>query len=69
ATNAYQVIPASVLHFGSDVAEIRPEQGERKWATIYDLKDFGVSKPKILTSILTLPCEFTLTQSMIFINP
>ena len=36
---------------------------------MYDLRDFGLSKPKILTSILTLPCEFTFTQSMIFINP
>ena len=69
AVDAYQIIPASTLHFGSDIAEIRPEQGERKYASLYDLKDFGISKPKILTGILTLPCEFTLTQSMIFINP
>ena len=69
ATNAYQVIPAATLHFGSDICEIRPEHGQSKFATLYDLKDFGISKPKILTSILTLPCEFTLTQSMIFINP
>lgn len=67
--DAYQVIPAANLHFGSDICEIRPEQGKRKFAQMYDLKDFGISKPKIFTSILTLPCEFTLTQSMIFINP
>lgn len=69
AVDAYQIMPAATLHFGSDIAEIRPEQSERKYATLYDLKDFGISKPKILTGILTLPCEFTLTQSMIFINP
>ena len=69
ATDAYQIIPAATLHFGSDICEIRPEQGARKYAQMYDLKDFGISKPKILTEILTLPFEFTLTQSMLFINP
>lgn len=69
ATDAYQVIPAATLHFGSDICEIRPEQGERKYAQMYDLKDFGISKPKVFTEILTLPFEFTLTQSLIFINP
>lgn len=69
ATDAYQIIPAATLHFGSDICEIRPEQGERKYAQMYDLKDFGISKPKIFTEILTLPFEFTLTQSMLFINP
>ncbi len=67
--SAYKTIPAASLHFGTDLCEIRPEAGGRKYAMLYDLRDFGISKPKILTSILTLPCEFTLTQSMIFISP
>ena len=67
--SAYKTIPAANLHFGTDICEIRPESGGKKYALLYDLRDFGLSKPKILTSILTLPCEFTFTQSMIFINP
>lgn len=35
----------------------------------FDLKDFGLSKPKILTLVLTLACEFNLTQSFVYINP
>lgn len=67
--DAYQTIPAATLHFGTDICEIRPERGGKKYAMMYDLKDFGLSKPKIFLSILTLPCEFTLTQSLVFINP
>ena len=67
--SAYKTIPAANLHFGTDICEIRPESGGRKYAVMYDLRDFGLSKPKILTNILTLPCEFTLTQSLIFISP
>lgn len=67
--SAYKTIPAANLHFGTDICEIRPESGGKKYALLYDLRDFGLSKPKILTSILPLPCEFTFTQSMIFINP
>ena len=67
--SAYKTIPAANLHFGTDICEIRPESGGKKYALLYDLRDFGLSKPKILTSILTLPCEFTFMQSMIFINP
>lgn len=65
---AYKTIPASNLHFGTDICEIRPESGGKKYAINYDLRDFGLSKPKILTHILTLPCEFILTQSLIFIG-
>ncbi|MFP5074662.1 conjugal transfer protein [Neisseria sp. WLZKY-1] len=67
--DAYQTIAAANLHFGTDICEIRPERGGKKYAMFYDLKDYGVSKPKIFLDILTLPCEFTLTQSMVFINP
>ncbi|HEZ3575133.1 TPA: conjugal transfer protein [Neisseria meningitidis] len=66
--DTYQTLGSATLHFGSDIGEIRPMHGQRKFATCYDLKDFGISKPKILTDILTLPCEFTLTQSLIYIN-
>lgn len=64
---AQQVLGDADLHFGSDICEIRT-QHQVKYATLYDLKDFGVSKPLILTSILDLPFEFTLTQSLIFIG-
>ncbi|WP_051940666.1 conjugal transfer protein [Stenoxybacter acetivorans] len=67
-TAAYQVIGNADLHFGSDVFEIRPDHAPRKFAQAFDLKDFGISKPKILAPVLTLPFEFTLTQSLIFIN-
>ena len=67
--DAYQTIAGSNLHFGSDLCEIRAQNGTRKFAQMFDLKDFGLSKPKILTSILRLPCEFTFTQSLVFINP
>lgn len=66
---AYQTLGGANLHFGSDVCEIRAQDGTRKYAQMFDLKDFGISKPKILTDILRLPCEFTLTQSLLFINP
>ena len=69
AVDAYQTIAGSNLHFGSDLCEIRAQNGTRKFAQMFDLKDFGLSKPKILTSILRLPCEFTFTQSLVFINP
>lgn len=67
--DAYQTISGADLHFGSDLCEIRSESGKKSYAVMYDLKDFGISKPKILTSILTLPCAFTLTQSLTYIAP
>ncbi|MDF7675957.1 conjugal transfer protein [Neisseriaceae bacterium ESL0693] len=67
-TDAFQTISDASIHFGTDVCEIRPGTSKRKYAIMYDLKDFGLSQPKILTSILTLPFEFTLTQSLIYIN-
>ena len=67
--DAYQTIAGADLHFGTDVCEIRPQAGKRKFAQMWDLKDYGISKPKILINILTLPFEFTFTQSLIFVNP
>ena len=67
--DAYQMLGGANLHFGSDICEIRSQDGSRKYAQMFDLKDFGVSKPKVLTDILHLPCEFTLTQSLYFVNP
>ncbi len=69
ATDAFQTIPGADLHFGTDICEIRPQVGARKFAQMYDLKDFGISKPKILNGVLTLPFEFTLVQSLIYVNP
>lgn len=62
---AYKVIPTADLHFGTDILEIRSAE-HRKFATCYDLKDFGRSKIMTLLPILSLPCEFTLTQSFIY---
>lgn len=64
-TAAYIAIPSADLYFGSDILEIRHPQG-RKFATLWDLKDFGTSKVKVFANILTLPCEYTLTQSFVF---
>lgn len=69
ATDAFQTIQSSDLHFGTDVCEIRMQNGQRKFAQMFDLKDFGISKPKILSDILTLPFEFNYVQSLIYINP
>ena len=62
---AYTVIAAADLHFGTDVLEIR-NAAERKFAVCYDLKEFGLSKVKVLVNTLSLPCEFTLTQSFVY---
>ena len=67
--DAYQMIGGANLHFGTDVSEVRSQDGSIKFAQMFDLKDFGLSKPKIFSDVLTLPCEFTLTQSLIFVNP
>ncbi|GAA5091662.1 VirB4 family type IV secretion/conjugal transfer ATPase [Paenalcaligenes hermetiae] len=55
------------LHFGSDMLEIRAPN-VTKYATAFDLKDFGISRPKVLVGILELPFEFTLTQSFVYIQ-
>lgn len=62
---AYTTIPSADLFFGSDILEIRNHQA-RKFATCWDLKDFGTSKIKILVNILSIPCEYTLTQSFVY---
>lgn len=67
--DACQTIPGADIHFGTDVFEIRPQCGKPKFAQAFDLKDYGLSKPKILNDILTLPFEFNLIQSLIYINP
>lgn len=67
--DACQIIPDSSLHFGTDVFSIRPPCGKTKYAQAYDLKDYGLSKPKILNAILTLPFEFNFVQSLIYVNP
>lgn len=66
--DAYQTIGSSVLHFGEQVSEIRNNQGKQKFVALFDLADFGLSKTKVLTPILTLPCEFVFTQSFVFVN-
>lgn len=61
------VLGNSDLHFGTDVAELR-SQTDTSFVICYDLRDYGISKPKILVDILNLPFEFTLTQSFVYIN-
>lgn len=62
-----KVLGQADLHFGADMIEIRAPN-VTKYATAFDLKDFGVSRPKVLTGILELPFEFTLTQSFVYIQ-
>ncbi len=65
--DACEVIGEADLHFGTDVGEIRTAT-ETKYVTCWDLKDFGVSKVKVLAGILDLPCEFNFTQSFVYIE-
>ena len=67
SVNIAETLGHADLHFGADMIEVRAPSAT-KYATAYDLKDFGVSKPKILTGILDLPFEFTLTQSFVYIQ-
>ncbi|WP_083854938.1 transporter [Burkholderia sp. KJ006] len=62
AAPAYEAIPDSWLHFGYDLLVIRSDTGE-KYATCFDLKDFPESGWGQLNPLLTLPAEFTITQS------
>lgn len=62
-----QSIGNADLHFGTDVCEIRTPNNTI-FATCFDLRDFGISRPKALVDILDLPFEFTLTQSFVFID-
>ncbi|MBK1781610.1 conjugal transfer protein [Advenella sp. WQ 585] len=65
--DACEVLGDSDLHFGTDVVEIRTPNNTM-YATCWDLKDFGVSKVKVLTGVLDLPCEFNFTQSFSYIE-
>jgi len=66
AEPGYEVIPSSWLHFGYDVLEIRGSDvaESRRFAACYDLRGFPemVSWGQ-LNPLLSLPVEFTLTQS------
>ena len=68
ADDAYLSLGQSDLHFGSRLVEIRHNSGKLKFAALFDLADFGLSKAKILTPVLQLPCEFCLTQSFVFVS-
>ncbi len=58
----YQTIPGSWLHWGYDTLEI-DAPGERKYAVCYDLNVFPRCKAGQLDPMLTLPAEFTITQT------
>lgn len=65
--DAYTTLGAANLHFGTELLEIRNNSGT-KYATMYDLKDFGTTKMKILNAILSLNFEFTFVQSFTYIS-
>ncbi|WP_244963445.1 conjugal transfer protein [Neisseria wadsworthii] len=67
ASAAYTVVPSASVHFGSDIMEIRNAES-RKFATCYDLKEFGISKIMVLVNTLSIPCEYTLTQIFVYTN-
>ncbi|MBN3786106.1 transporter [Burkholderia sp. Ac-20353] len=56
------LIPTSHLHFHYDTVEIRTDRSTR-FATCYDLKDFPQAGWGQTNPLLTLPVEFTFTQS------
>lgn len=56
----------STLHFGHDLAEIRPASGGKKYATYFDLREFpDESKRGMWNFLLSEPVEFVLTQSFL----
>ena len=67
AVHAYKTLGNADLHFGSDITEIR-NQRSTKYCSAFDLKDYGVSRVCALVDVLDLPCEFTLTQSFVYLN-
>jgi putative conjugal transfer protein len=66
--DAYRTIPSTDLHFGAELLEMRCADKTR-YATLYDLKEFGQTKAKIMVNTLSLPCEFIFTQSFTYIRP
>ncbi|EDT05877.1 component of type IV transporter system [Burkholderia ambifaria IOP40-10] len=56
------LIPTSHLHFHYDTVEIRTDRSTR-FASCYDLKDFPAAGWGQTNPLLTLPVEFTFTQS------
>jgi type IV secretion system protein VirB4 len=63
----HQAIPNAWLHFGYDVLEVRSDNAT-KYAVCYDLKDLPKSGWGQINPLLTLPVEFTLTQSFGFLG-
>ena len=63
----HEVIPTAWTHFGYDVMELRTDSST-KFATCYDLKDFPQCGWGQFNPLLTMPMEFTLTQSFVFMG-
>ncbi|MEA3115192.1 MAG: type secretion system protein VirB4, partial [Caballeronia sp.] len=63
----YQAIPNAWMHFGYDVLEVRSDNNT-KYAVCYDLKDLPKSGWGQMNSLLTVPVEFTITQSFGFLG-
>lgn len=67
AEPAKNIIGMSDLHFGTNIFECRSDS-ETVYGAALSLKSFGDGRPGVLTGILDLPFEFTLTQSFQFIQ-
>ena len=67
AAPAYEIIPSSWLHWGYEVQEIRAENRTRH-ATSYDMKEFPQTKSGVFDKVLSLPAEFTFTQSFVCLS-
>ncbi len=69
-TPAYEILPASTLHFGFEILQIKGQRKSR-YATLFDLKDFpSPTKLGMFNSAsLALPFEFNLTQSFTALSP
>lgn len=63
--DAYKRLSVSELHFGADLLERRGAESTR-YGAMYDLRDFGGSKPYALERLLGAEGEFCLTQSFCF---
>ncbi|MCV2502469.1 MAG: VirB3 family type IV secretion system protein [Neisseriaceae bacterium] len=57
--HAYESLPKASIHFGNNLIEIRNNQ-QTKWAKLFDLREYGLSKLKVLTPVLDLPFEYNL---------
>lgn len=63
----YRALPEATLHFGNNLLEIQ-NNNRRRWAKIFDLREFGLSQLKVLAPILSLPTEFNFVHDFVFLD-